>query len=189
MLPTCSLYLTHTDHFANSPDFSASSFQISQFSSVTIVSDSLQLHGLQHTRLPCPSLTPRACSNLYPSSRWCHPTISSCVIPFCLQPFPASRCFSMVSSSHQGAKYWSFSFSISPSNEHPGLISFRMDWLDLFAVQGTLKESSPSPRFKSINSSAFSLLYDPTLTSIHDYWKNHSFDWTDLCWQSNVSAF
>ena len=66
-------------------------------------------------------------------------------------------------------KYWSFSFSISPSKEHPGLISFRMDWLDLLAVQGTL-ESSPTPQFKSINSSALSFLHCPTLTSICEYW-------------------
>ena len=72
-------------------------------------------------------------------------------------------------------KYWSFSFSISPSKEHPRLISFRMDWLDLLAVQGTLK-SSPTPHFKSINSSVLSLLHSPTLTSIHDHWKNHSLD-------------
>ena len=72
-------------------------------------------------------------------------------------------------------KYWSFSFSISPSTEHPGLISFRMDWLDLLAVQGTLK-SPPTPQFKSINSSVLSLLHSPTLTSIHDHWKNHSLD-------------
>ena len=73
-------------------------------------------------------------------------------------------------------KYWSFSFSISPSNEYSGLISFRMDWLDLLAVQGTLKSLLPIPQFKSINSSALSFLYCPTLTSIHDYWKNHSLD-------------
>ena len=72
-------------------------------------------------------------------------------------------------------KYWSLSFSNSPSNEHPGLITFRMDWLDLLAVQGT-QESSPTPQFKSINSSVLSLLHSPTLTSIHDYWKNHSLD-------------
>ena len=72
-------------------------------------------------------------------------------------------------------KYWSFSFSISPSNEHPGLISFRMDWLDLLAVQGT-QEYSPTPQSKSINSLALSFLYSPTLTSVHDYWKNHSLD-------------
>ena len=72
-------------------------------------------------------------------------------------------------------KYWSFSFSISPSNEHSGLISFRMDWLELLAVQGTLK-SSPTPQFKSINSLTLSFLHSPTLTSIHDHWKNHSLD-------------
>ena len=72
-------------------------------------------------------------------------------------------------------KFWNSSFSISPSNEHSGLISFRIDWLDLLAVQGTLK-SLIQRQFKSINSSTFSFLYDPTLTSIHDYWKNHSFD-------------
>ena len=70
-------------------------------------------------------------------------------------------------------KYWSFSFSIIPSKEHPGLISFRMDWLDLLSVQGTL-ESSPTPQFKSISSSALSRLHSPTLTSVHDHWKNHS---------------
>ena len=75
-------------------------------------------------------------------------------------------------------KYWSFSFNISPSNEYSGLISFRMDWLDFLVVQGTLKElqGTPTPHFKSINSSALSFLYGPTLISIDDYWKNHSFD-------------
>ena len=72
-------------------------------------------------------------------------------------------------------KYWNFSFSISPSSEYSGLISFRIDWFDLLAVQGTL-ESSLTPQFKSINSSSLSFLYGPTLTSIHDYWKDHSFD-------------
>ena len=68
-------------------------------------------------------------------------------------------------------KYWSFSINISPSNEYSGLISFRIDWLDLVAVQGKTQESSPTPQFKSINSSALSFLYSPTLTSTHDYWK------------------
>ena len=72
-------------------------------------------------------------------------------------------------------KYWSFSFSISPSNEHPELNSFRMDWLNLLAVQGT-QESSPTPEFKSINSSALSFLHSSTHTSMHDHWKNHSLD-------------
>ena len=84
-------------------------------------------------------------------------------------------------------KYWSFSTSISPSNGYSGLISFRVDWLDLLAVQRTL-ESSPTPQFKSVNS-ALSFLYSPTLTSINDHGKNHSLDKMDLCWQSNVSAF
>ena len=84
--------------------------------------------------------------------------------------------YKWVSSSHQVAKYWSFSFNISPSNEHPGLISFRMDWLDFLAVQGNLKKSSPTSQFKSINSLVLSLLHSPTLTSTHDYWKNQSFD-------------
>ena len=74
-----------------------------------------------------------------------------------------------------GQTYWSVSFNISPSNEYLGLISFRMGWLDLLAVQGTLK-SSLTPQFKSINSLALSFLYSPSLTSIHDYWKNHSFN-------------
>ncbi|CAI9169369.1 unnamed protein product [Rangifer tarandus platyrhynchus] len=94
---------------------------------------------------------------------------------------PSIRVFSSESVLHiRWPKYWSFSFSISPSNEHPGLISFRMDWLDLLAIQGT-QESSPTPQFKSINSSVLSFLHCPTLTPIHDYWKNHSLDQTDLC--------
>ena len=94
--------------------------------------------------------------------------------PFPPAPIPTSiRVSSSESSLHmRWPKYWSFSFSIIPSKEHPGLISFRMDWLDLLAVQGT----SPTPQFKNINSSALSFLYSPTLRSIHDYWKNHSLD-------------
>ena len=111
--------------------------------------------------------------------------------PLLLLPsiFPSTRIYSNESFLHiRWPKYWSFSFNISPSNEYLGLISFRMGWLDLLAVQGTLK-SSPTPQFKSINSLALSFVYFQTLTSIHDYWKSHSFDQTDLCWQSNVSAF
>ena len=97
--------------------------------------------------------------------------------PLLLLPsvFPSIRVFSNASVLHiRWPKYWSFSFSISPCNEYSGLISFRMDWLDLLAVQGT-QDSSPTPQFKSINSSTFSPLYSPTLTSIHNSWKNHSF--------------
>ena len=103
--------------------------------------DSLRSHGLQHTRPPCPSPTPGVYSNSCPSSQWCHPTISSC-FPLLLLPsiFPSLRVFSNESLLHiRWPKYWSFSFSISSSNEYLGLISFRIDWLDLLAVQGTLK--------------------------------------------------
>ena len=156
---------------------------LSQFSH-SVVSDSLQLHGLQHARPPCPSPTPRIYSNSCPLSWWCHPTISSSVVPFSshLQSFPASGSFLMSQFFTSGVqKYWSFSFNISPSNEHSGLISFRTDWLDLLAVQGTLKGLLQHQQFKNISSSALSFLYSPTLKSIHGYWKNHSFDYMDLC--------
>ena len=107
-----------------------------------VVSDSLRPHGLQQARLPCPPLSLGDCSNSCPLSQWCHPTISSSVALFssCPQSFPALRSFlvSQVFTSG-GQKYWSFSFSISPSNEYSGLISFRIDWFDLLAAQGTLK--------------------------------------------------
>ena len=112
----------------------------------------------------------------------CHPLL---LLP---SIFPTIRVFSNESVLHiRWPKYGSFSFNIRPSNEHPGLISFRMDWLDLLAVQGessptpqeSPQESSPTPQFKSINSSVLSFLCSPTLTSIYDYWKNHSLDrWT-----------
>ena len=112
-----------------------------QFSSVTVVSDSLQPHGLHHARPSCPSPTHGDHSNLCPLSQWCHPTISSSVIPFsfCLQSFPASVFSNESVLCIRWPKYWSFSFSLNPSNEYSGLISFRLDWLDLLAVQGTLK--------------------------------------------------
>ena len=103
--------------------------------------DSLRPHGLQHTRPPCPSWPPRACSNSCPLSRWCHPTISSCH-PLLLLPsfFPSIRIFSNESVLPiRWPKYWNFSFSISLSNEYSGLISFRIEWFDLLVVQGTLK--------------------------------------------------
>ena len=114
---------------------------VSQFS-LSVVSDSLWPHGLQHTSPPCPSPTPGVYSNSCLLSRWCHPTISSSVVPFFLLPsiFPSIRVFSNESALRiRWPKYWSFSFNISPSNEYSGLISFRMDWLYLLAVQGTLK--------------------------------------------------
>ena len=154
----------------------------------SVVSESLRPHESQHTRPPCPSPSPGVHSNstsielVMPSS---HLILGR---PLLLLLPPSIRVFSNESTLHvRRPKYWSFSFSIIPSKEIPGLI-FRMDWLDLLAVQGTLK-SCPTPQFKSINFSVLSLLHSPTLTSIHDHWKNQSIDETDLCWQSNVSAF
>ena len=111
--------------------------------SPSVLPDSLRPHGLQQARPPCPSPTPGVYSNSCPLSRWCHPTISSSVVPFSsrLQSFPASGSFLMsqffISGELQLLLYWSFSFS--PSNEYSGLISFRIDWFNLLAVQGTLK--------------------------------------------------
>ena len=115
-----------------------------QFSSVQSLSRVrlLQPHGLQHSRPPCPSPTPRVYSNSCPSSWWCHPTISFSVVPFSsrLQSLTSIRVFSNDSVLRiMSPKYWSFSFNISPSNEYSGLIPFKMDWLDLLAVQRTLK--------------------------------------------------
>ena len=111
-----------------------------QFSCL-VMSDSLRSHEPQHASPPCPSPTPGVYPNSCPLSRWCHPTLSSSVGPFssCPQSFPASRSSNESALHIRWPKYWSFSFSISPSNEYSGLISFRMDWLDLLAVQGTLK--------------------------------------------------
>ena len=108
----------------------------------SVMSDSLRPHESQHSRPPCPSPTPRVYPDSHPLSQWYHPTISSSVVPFssCPQSLPASeslptsQLFAM-----RWPKYWSLSFSIIPSKEHPGLISFRMDWLDLLVAQGTLK--------------------------------------------------
>ena len=153
-----------------------------EFSSVqfshSVMSDSLRPHESQHARPPCPSLTPGVYSNSCPSESvmpsnhliLCHPLLLPPSI------FPSIRIFSNESLlCIRWPKDWSFSFSISPSNEYSGLISLRMDRLDLFAVQGTLK-SSPTPQFESINSLVLSFLHSPTLTSIHDHRKNHSLD-------------
>ena len=156
------------------------------------MSDSLWPHELQHARLPCPSLSPGTCSDSWPLSRWYYLIISSsagCCLLLLPSTFPSIWIVSNGSAVPiRWPKYWSFSFSISPSNKYLGLISFRIDWFDLLAVQGT-QESSPAPQFKSISSLALSLLYGPALTSIHNYWKNHSFDYMDLFQQSDVSGF
>ena len=141
------------------------------------MSNSLWPHGLQQTRLPCPSPSPRACSNSCPLSRWCHPTISSSVVPFSRRlSFPTSRSFQMsqlFASGGQSIK--SFSFSINPSNKYSGLISFRIDCFDLLPVQRTFKSLL---LHHSLKASTLSILYGPTLISIYDCWKNHSF-WLD----------
>ena len=135
--------------------------------SCSVVSDFLQLHESQHARPPCPSPSPPKpmfFESVMPSNH----LILCC--PFLLLPsiFPSIRVFSNESALRiRWPKYWSFTFNISPSNEHSGLI-FRMDWLDLLAVQGTQK-SSLTPQFKSINPWALSFLDSPTLTSIHDH--------------------
>ena len=143
------------------------------------MSNSLRPHGLQYVRLSCPSLSPRVCSDSYPLSWWCHPTISSSVALFsCLQFFLASVFSNQSALCITWLKCWGFSFSISPSNEYSELTS----WYPCNPRDS--QESSLAPQFESINSSELSLLYGPAFTSIHDYWKNHSFDYTDLCWQS-----
>ena len=105
----------------------------------------------------------------------------------CPQSFPASGSFSNESSlCIRWPKHWSFRFSISPSCEYSGLISFGIDWFDLLPFQGILKSLF---QYHSSKASILSLLYGPILTSIHDYWKNNSFDYTELCWQSSISSF
>ena len=126
------------------------------------MSDSLRPHGPQHARPPCPSPTPRVHPNPCPASRWCHPAISSSVPPLLLPPsiLLSIRVFSSESALLiRWPEHWSFSF-ISPSNEHPGLISFRMDWLDLLAVQGTLKSILQQHSWKAsiLQGSAFFLI-------------------------------
>ena len=105
--------------------------------SCSVMSNSLWPYDLQHVSLPCPSLSPGLCSNSHPLSWSCCPTAA--LFSFCPQPFPESESFPMTTLSIRWPKYWSFSLSISPSNEYSGLISFKIDWLNLLAVQGTLK--------------------------------------------------
>ena len=159
------------------------------------MSNSLRSHGLEHAKLPCPSPSPRVCSNSCPLSRWCHPTFSS-VIPFssCLQSFPASGSFLMswLFASHGQSTWASASFSVNPSKQCSGLIAFRSDWFDLLAVHRTPKSllQHHSSKASVLQCSAFFMVHPyTTLTSVHDCWKNHIFDYMDFRWQSNVSAF
>ena len=152
---------------------------VSHFSH-SVMSNSLWAHGLQHARPLCPSPTSRTCSDSCPLSQWCHPTILYSSIPLSsgLQSFPASGSFPMSQFfASRWPKYWSFNFSIIPSNEYSWLISFRIDWFDLLAAQGTLK-SLLQCNSKAISSLVFSshICKCPTLISISDYGKNHSSD-------------
>ena len=146
--------------------------------SCSVLSVCIWPHGLQNDRLPCPLPTPGTYTNSCPLSWWCHPTISSFVVPFSshLQSFQHQGLFKRVSSSHQVAKVLEFQFQ---HQFFHGI--FRTDFLWDVLVGSPCsprdsQDSSPTLQFKSINSSALTFLYSPTLTSLHDYWKNHSFD-------------
>ena len=143
----------------------------------SVVSNSLQLHESQHARPPCPSPTARVYLNPCPLNRWCHPTISSSVIPFssCPQSFPASAYFPMSQLFTSGGQSIgvSASASVLPMNTQDWS---PLGWNGWISLSRYSQESSPTPQFKSINSLALSFLYSPTLTTIHDYWKNHSLD-------------
>ena len=152
------------------------------------MSDSLWPHGLQYTRLLCSSPSPGACSYSGPLNQWCHPAISSSVVPFssCLQSFPASGFFPMNQIFASGGQCIgaSTSASVLPMNNQGW---FSLGWSP--GCPGDSQESVPAPQFKGISSLALSLSYCPALTSVHEYWKNHSFDNIDLCRPSNFSAF
>ena len=159
----------NTQLVKNYKDWSSDQF------SCSVVSDSLWLHELQHTRPPCSSPTPRVHPNPCPSSWWCHPAISSSVIPFssCLQSLPASGLFPMSQLFAWGGQSTrvSASASVLPMNTQ--------DWLPLGWSGWTSLQSKGFSRVfsnTSINSLVLSFLYSPTLTSIHDHWKNHSLD-------------
>ena len=144
-------------------------FRSVQFS-CSVLSDSLRPHESQHARPPCPSSTPRAYSNACPLNQWCHPAISSSVVPFsCPQSFPALGSFPMSQFFASGGQSIGVadSASVLPMNIQDWLVGSPWSSRDS-------QESSPTPQFKSINSSALGFLYSPILTSIHDYWKNHS---------------
>ena len=144
----------------------------------SVVSDSLRPHESQHSRPPCPSSTPGVYSNSCPSSRWCHPAISSSVVLFssCPQSLQHQGLFQWVNSSHEVAKVLEFqvqhqSFQWTPRTDllYDGLVGSPCSPRES-------QESSPTPQFKSINFLVLSFLHSPTLTSIHDQWKNHSLD-------------
>ena len=146
--------------------------------SCSVVSDSLRPHELQHARPPCPSPTPGVHSDSHPSSQWCHPAISSSVVPFfsCPHSLPASKSFPMSQLFAWGGQSTGVSAlpSFLPKKSQGWSPSEWIGWISL--SPGDSQESSPIPQFKSINSLALSLLHRPILTSIHDHRKNHSLD-------------
>ena len=157
----------------------------------SVMSGCLQPHGLQHTRLPCPSLSPGVCSNSCPLSPWCYLTISSFADPFsfCIQSFPVLRYFPMSWLFKSGGQ--NIRASMSPSVLPMNIQSwFTLGLTDLILqYKGFSRVFSSNHSSKALTSSVLTLLYDSTLTCIHDYWKKHSLDYMDLCWQSTVSAF
>ena len=153
----------------------------------SVMSDSLRPHGLQHTRLPCPSPTPRVYSDSGPLSWWCHPTISSSVVPFssCLQSFPTSGSFQMSQFFASGGQ------SIGDSASASVLPINIQDWFPLGWTGWISLQSKGLSRVFSNTTVQKHQFFSAQLsfTPIHDYWKNYSFDLMDLCWQSNISAF
>ena len=144
--------------------------------SCSVVSDSLWLHGLQCARLFYPSPSPGVCSNSCPLSQWCHPTISPSVVPLfsCLQSFPASGSFPMSQLFTSGGQRIGASASVLPMNIQDWFPLGLTGWISL--QSRGLSRVFSNHTFKSINSLVLSFFHSPNLTSIHDYWKNHSFD-------------
>ena len=148
------------------------------------MSNSLWPHELQHARPPCPSPAPGVYPNSWPLSQWCHPTISSSIVPFssCPQSFPASESFQMSQlfvSGGQGIGV-SASTSVLPMNNQNWSPLGWTGWISLQSKR--LSRVFSNTTAQKHHSLVLSFLYSPTLTSIHDHWKNHSFDYMDLCW-------
>ena len=166
-------------HFTLLFQFLMNTYDISsvQFSR-SFVSNSLWPHESQHARPPCPSPTPRVYPNSCPLSQWCHPAISSSVVPFssCPNPSQHQSLFQWVSSSHEVAKVLEFQLQHHSFQRNPRTDLLQNGLVGSPRSPRDSQESSPTPQFKSINSSALSFLHSPTLTSIHDQWKNHSLD-------------
>ena len=185
-MKTCSMSLTIGEMKIKTMRYHLTLVRILLLFSHSVVSSFLQPHGLRHARLPCSLLSPRVCLNSCLLSHWFHPITLSTITSFsCPQSFPESGSFPMSLLFASGGQTARDSASLLPMNIQ--------GWfpLSLTGINSSLfnELSSPTPHFESIDSLALSLLYSPTLTSIHDYWKNHRFDYMDLCPQSDGSAF